>query len=198
MMTTNQTIITALIPALFACGGEPIYTGGQEAGTLTTPSKIQSYLDGKSLVMEGDGIPSHPNGYDQDLDYGAATQCYVRVTMRPLGGTITVASELGTLTEEGCDRTRLSGEASFDSTAVLIENVVGEATCFDFTVTYAGFGQEGRGKIDQETDELTLELFFKDQASGHRCADGAVGDPTVTLNQEAFTGDAMQVYTIGG
>lgn len=198
-MKSLEKYVAAMIPMLVACGGEPIYTGGEGAGgSLSTASKIQSYLDGKSLVMEGDQIPSHPNGYDENVDFGAATQCYMRVTMAPLGGKFTVNSDLGTLTESGCDRTRLSGEASFDSTAALIENVVGEAECFDFTITFAGFGQEGRGRIDSDADELILELFFKDQASGHRCADGMVGDPTVTLNQESFAGDAMQVYSIGG
>jgi hypothetical protein len=141
-------------------------------------------------------IPSHPNGLDEDVDFAQATQCYQKVTMTPLGGRISVESQLGTLTQDGCDHERLGGEARFTSTAVLIENVVGEAECFDFTVTYAGFGQEGRGKINADQTELMLEIFFKDNAIGHRCADGGVGDPTVTLNQNMFTGDARQRYAI--
>ncbi len=195
-MKTYACLLSIL---LFAACGDPIYQDQQMQGDgLTTPSRISSFLDGKALVMEGSMIPSHPNGYDQDVDFGAATQCYMKVTMAPLGGKIRVTSELGTLTESGCDRMRLSGEASFDSTAVLIENVGGDAECFDFTITYPGFGQEGRGTINAERTELDLELFFKDQATGHRCADGAVGAPTVTLNQQLFTGDALQRYRIGG
>jgi hypothetical protein len=182
--------------ALFACGGEPIYDDLNMTAGLSTPSRVSQFLEGKTLTMEGEMIPTHPNGYDQNVDFGAATQCYQRVVMTPLGGKIRVSSQLGTLTQSGCDRSRLGGEASFDSTAVLIENVEGSAECFDFTITYPGFGQEGRGSIDADRTVLTLEIFFKDQAVGHRCADGNVGDPTVTLNQNPFTGDARQRYRI--
>lgn len=189
----------ALLALLAACGGEPIYVEVEAGGDgLTTPSRVMAFLDGRSLVMEGDRIPTHPNGFDQNRDFGAATQCYMRVTMAPLGGRFSVKSELGTLANDACDRTRLSGEASFVSTAVLVEKVEGDAECFDFTITYAGFGQEGRGRILPDRSALELELFFKDHAIGHRCADGAVGSRTVTLNQAPFDGDATQVYAIGG
>jgi hypothetical protein len=190
--------LTTTLALLSGCGGEPIYDDDTPMQGLSTPGRITEFLDGKMLVMEGSMIPTHPNGYDQNVDFGAATQCYMKVTMTPLGGKIRVQSQLGTLGQSGCDRMRLSGEASFDSTAVLIENVKGDAECFDFTITYPGFGQEGRGEIDAERSVLTLELFFKDQAVGHRCADGDVGAPTVTLNQTMFTGDAKQRYRIGG
>jgi poly(hydroxyalkanoate) depolymerase family esterase len=187
----------AVAALLFGCGA-PIYDTETPTVGLSTPARVSEFLDGKKLVMEGSMIPTHPNGYDQNMDFGAATQCYHKVTMTPLGGKIRVSSELGTRSDDsGCDRMRVSGEASFDSTAVLIENVEGDASCFDFTITYPGFGQEGRGEIDAERTTLTLELFFKDQAIGHRCADGGVGDPTVTLNQTMFTGDAQQRYQIG-
>ncbi|MGC3999900.1 MAG: hypothetical protein QM767_21650 [Anaeromyxobacter sp.] len=84
----------------------------------------------------------------------------------------------------------------FSSTNVLIENVAGNATCFDVTVTYTGFAQEGRGRFLDDGDTLELELFFSGQATGHRCADGAVGEATVTLNAAAFTGNAVQTYRI--
>src|SRR5688572_21158666 len=154
---------TLPLTVLFACGGEPIYDNDNTNTGLTTPSRITEFLNGKTLTMEGAAIPTHPNGYDQNVDFGAATQCYMRVVMSPLGGKIRVVSQLGTLSDSGCDRMRLSGEASFDSTAVLIENVEGQAECFDFTITYPGFGQEGRGRINAEKTELTLEIFFKDQ-----------------------------------
>lgn len=188
-----------LIPLLlFACGGEPIYNDIEDPMQgLTTPSRITSFLDGKTLTMEGEMIPTHPNGLDENVDYRQATQCYVKVVMKPQAGRIQVASELGTLGMDGCDHTRVSNEATFVSTAVLIENVKAEAECFDFTVTYPGFGQEGRGKISAEKTELDLEIFFKDSAVGHRCADGNVGDPTITLNMTTFTGDATQRYRIG-
>ncbi len=41
----------------------------------------------------------------------------------------------------------MSAELTFDSTAALVENIEGNGECFDFTITYPGFGQEGRGSI---------------------------------------------------
>src|SRR5688572_5576529 len=131
-MKLLKLITTAAL--LSACGGEPIYDNDTPMQGLSTASRITEFLDGKELVMEGSMIPTHPNGYDQNVDFGAATQCYMKVTMTPLGGKIRVQSQLGTLGESGCDRMRLSGEAAFDSTAVLIENVKGDAECFDFTI----------------------------------------------------------------
>jgi hypothetical protein len=95
-----------------------------------------------------------------------------------------------------CDRETMAAELTFDSTASLIENVKGNGTCFDFTITYPGFAQEGRGSLSSDGKTLVLELFFKDQAIGHRCADGNPGDATVTLNQMQFTGDARQTYSV--
>src|SRR5512145_744481 len=98
-----------LLPlVLFACGGEPIYDNNMMPATgLTTPTRITDFLDGKTLIMEGVMIPTHPNGYDQNVDFGAATQCYMKVTMTPLGGKIRVMSQLGTLANGACDRGRL-------------------------------------------------------------------------------------------
>jgi hypothetical protein len=93
-----------------------------------------------------------------------------------------------------CDHATPAGELTFDSTAILIENVT--ADCFDFTATYVGFAQEGRGKLTDNGATLSLEIFFKDQATGHRCGDGAVGEATVQLNGAPFVGDAVQVYTV--
>ena len=121
------------------------------------------------------------SGFSQDTNFGSATQCYKKVTMKDQANRIQVVSQLGTLkdapttgTTGSCDRQSLASELTFDSTAVLIENVKGNGTCFDFTITYSAFGQEGRGKISEDGKTLVLELFFKDQATGHRCA---AGDP---------------------
>lgn len=195
----------ALSLGLLACGGEDIVVNGGGQGTerFGSASKLSAYLDGKTLTMQGASIPSHPNGYDEHVNFGQATQCYHRVTMTPLAGRYHVASELGTLmdapnpgTRGRCEREAMSAELSFDSTAALIENVRGNGACFDFTITYPGFGQEGRGSISADGATLVLELFFKDQAIGHRCGDGDVGAPTVTLSQAAFTGDARQTYAV--
>lgn len=202
-----------LFAGLFlGCQGEPIYineNGGQNnpppttEGALDSASKLSAFLDGTTLTMEGSAIPSHPNGFNENVNFGQATQCYMRVVMKPLAGKINIASDLGTLENAPnsgdvgtCNRSTLSAALAFDSTAVLYENIQGDAECFDFTVTFPGFGQEGRGKISSDRKTLVLELFFKDQAVGHRCADGAVGSPSVTLNQNPFMGNAQQTYTI--
>ncbi|MEQ9497781.1 MAG: PHB depolymerase family esterase [Deltaproteobacteria bacterium] len=196
----------ALVAAclLAACSGEDLYGSGQTStGAYSTGSKLNAYLDGKTLMMTGMQIPSHPNGYDENINFGQATQCYQSVMMTPSAGRVTVVSQLGTLMNAdevgdagSCDHTRLSSELTFVSTAFIINNVRGNGECFDFTVTYPGFAQEGRGTIAEDGSEMTLELFFKDQAVGHRCADGDVGDATVTLSQNPFMGNALQVYSI--
>jgi hypothetical protein len=189
-----------------ACGGEDITAppgGGGNTQPYSTANKINAHLDGKTMTMEGAALPSHSNGFDENVNFGQATQCYNSVVMRALGGKWTVTSKLGTLNgapntgDQGtCDRATVSAELTFDSTAVIVENVQGNGECFDFNITYAGFAQEGRGALSADGKTLRLELFFKDQAIGHRCADGKPGDRTVTLNMNAFTGDAVQVYTI--
>ncbi len=170
---------------------------------LTTAAQILSFLDGKTILMEGDNIPSHPNGFSEDVNFGAATQCYKSVQIATAAQNFTVTSALGTL--EGapsvgdvgnCNRAVQNGTPlSFTSTTVLIENVQGNAECFDLTVTYPAFTQEGRGKISADGQTVTLELFFPG-AQGHRCASGAVGSGGISLASGAFTGDAQQVYEV--
>lgn len=179
---------------------------GTDTPTLDSASAINTYLEGKTLVMEGDDIPTHPNGFNEDVNYDPATQCYNKVEIAIGGGNWTVTSNLGTLNGApnfgdvgDCDRTTVAGSPlTFTSSAVLIENVQGEGECFDITVTFGGFGfsQEGRGSFTKNPGALTLELFFGGQAEGHRCSYGAVGDATVVLNTLPFTGDAQQVYQI--
>ncbi|MFO0724162.1 MAG: PHB depolymerase family esterase [Myxococcota bacterium] len=196
-----------LLALLAGCGGEDLYVnnpnGNTAQGQFASASKIFAYLDGKTMTMEGSAIPSHPNGFAENTNYGSATQCYNKVTMTDQANRIEVVSKLGTLKDAAatgamgtCDHAAMSSELTFDSTAVLIEHVKDNGVCFDFTVTYPGFGQEGRGKMSEDGKTLTLELFFKDQATGHRCADGDVGASTVVLNQHPFTGNALQTYTI--
>jgi hypothetical protein len=86
---------------------------------------------------------------------------------------------------------------SFNSTAVLVENPATDCSCFDITITFAGFSQEGRARVASGGGSVDMELFFGGQATGHRCADGAVGASSVTLNGTAFTGDAVQTYQVG-
>jgi hypothetical protein len=192
----------ALGCALAACGDDDD-GGSPDAGlTLGTSAQILAYMDGKSFKMDGNNIPSHPNGINEDLNAGAATQCYQSVNIAVASGNFTVTSALGTV--EGaatvgqtgtCNHTATGTPLMFTSTTVLIENVQNNAGCFDITVTYPGFSQEGRGKISADGRTLTLELYFAG-AQNHRCAAGAVGASGVILaNQTApFTGNAQQVY----
>ncbi|MCC7382839.1 MAG: PHB depolymerase family esterase [Deltaproteobacteria bacterium] len=216
----RRWIAALCLATSLGCGGDPIFVvldgdggvsgpvTGADGGTgptlnLGSASQIMAYLEGKTLVMEGASIPTHPNGFDENVNYGQATQCYHYVTMRPQAGRFQVVSQLGTLKnapntgDHGtCDHDAVANELTFDSTAVLMENVRDNGACFDFTITFPGFGQEGRGKISPDGSTLTLELFFKDQATGHRCSSGEVGAATVTLSGASFTGDARQTYAI--
>lgn len=206
---------TALVAVLTcaciaACGGGGD-SGGEDAGgdsgedagplVLDTPQEILDYLEEKTMTLEGGAIPSHPYGYDEGRNLGANTQCYQRVTVSQSSGGWHFVEVLGTLDgapsvgDMGtCDHATASGELSFDTTQILFENVM--ADCFDVNLTFAAFTWEGRGKISPDGQTLSLELFFDNQATGHRCMDGAVGSASVQLNGQPFTGDAVQVYTI--
>ena len=183
-----------------------------QAVTDTAPSNpynsvsaITTFLEGKTLTMEGTNIPSHPNGFDENTNFGASTQCYSKVTITSTTGPkFSTKSDLGTLNgapnagDVGtCDRNTVSTSLTFDSTTVAIESVAADGSCFDITMTYTGFKQEGRGVISADGKTIKLELFFEGQATGHRCAGGTPGQAnTVTLNSNAFTGDAVQTYAI--
>lgn len=198
----KRFLATALAATLLAaCGGDD--DEGTKAPTLTTASEINAYLAGKSWKMTGADIPSHPNGFNENTNFGAATQCY-NETVIATNSNWTVTSKLGTLngaptvgSTGTCDNATVAGSPlTFSSTAILIENVTGNGECFDVTATYAGFAQQGRAKFSADGKTLTMELFFAGQATGHRCASGAVGAATVTLNAAAFTGNAQQVYRL--
>ncbi|MFN3202864.1 MAG: hypothetical protein ACE366_31010 [Bradymonadia bacterium] len=185
-------------------GGGEAGAGGETMGNMfTSQAAIDAFIEGKALVMEGDDIPSHPNGFDENFNAGQATQCYNRTQMVLGGGIFQVSSNLGTLNdapEQGqvgtCDRDAVSNMLMFDSTGHSISNIEGNGECFDFDITYVGFAQEGRGRIAADGSTLELELFFQASATGHRCADGGVGEPTVMVGDVAFEGDAVQVYQI--
>ncbi|MGC3999901.1 MAG: hypothetical protein QM767_21655 [Anaeromyxobacter sp.] len=85
--------LALLCSALFlnACGGSD--DSGPTAPDLGTADKITTYLDGKVLTMTGVDLPSHPNGYNEDVNYGAATQCYESTVITVGGTTWNVSSE---------------------------------------------------------------------------------------------------------
>lgn len=185
--------------------------GGAQMVTLDTAAKINAYLEGKRLTMVGADIPSHPNGLNENAYFGASTQCYKSTIINVMAGNFNVTAELGTWrsldggtpmtgTLGQCDRTTVSGPFSATSTAVLIQNVTGNATCFDIEVTYNSYAQEGRGSIDQTTGKVKLELYFKNAAVNNKCADGnpgATGVKQVVMGtQYPFAGNAVQTYTV--
>ncbi len=191
-------------------GGAPVArtdAGRADAGSgrrIATGADVMALLEGKTLLMDAAHVPSHPNGYDENVNFGQSSQCIHSVRMDVAGGAMTVTTELARLDnapgagDRGqCNRNiAAGGNIAFSTTAVLVENVSSGGGCFDLTLTYMGFGQEGRGSISADQRSVSLELFFRDQAVGHRCADGPVGEGSVTLNQEPFTGNAVQVYAI--
>ncbi len=153
--------------SLVGCGGSDTTSKTPAVPKFDTADNISNYLEGKTLLMEGANIPSHPNGYDEDVNYGAVTQCYQKVQMIFSGSNFHVSSNLGTLRNASatyskgtCDHEAVSGAQNFDSTGVLIENVAADASCFDITVSYNGFSQVGRGNLSADGKTLTLELFF--------------------------------------
>ena len=206
---SKKLLALALAPALalaVGCGDDTDPAPTPTETKYDTADKTYTAIDGHTWKMTGADIPSHPNGYDENQNLGAATQCYFSATIASANRTFTVSSEKGTLNGAAttgaigtCDNATKAGDnAPYPSNALLIENVKSDASCFDITVTFTGFGQEGRGKLSEDGKTLTLELYFTNQAVGHRCADGAVGSPTVKRivqgQQVAFTGNAQQVY----
>jgi len=198
----KRILATALAATLLAaCGGDD--DSGPTAPTLDTAAAINTYLGGKTWKMSGNDIPTHPNGFNENTNFGASTQCYNETVIQTNANWI-VTSKLGTLSGAPtvgstgtCDNsTALGSPLTFTSTAILVENVTGNGECFDVTATYTGFSQQGRAKFSADGKTLTMELFFGGQATGHRCANGAVGAATVTLNGSAFTGNAQQVYRL--
>ncbi len=185
------------------CGDDPV--DPPATPKLDSQANIVAFLDGKSMVMEGNNIPSHPNGFSEDIDYGAATQCYRKVTMSVASGNFKVDSDLGTIENSPgpnqpggtCNHTLKKSDLTFTSTGVLIENVTADGSCFDVTFTFpGGVVQEGRGGFSADQKQVKLVLFFQNRATGHRCVNGAVGSASVTHLGAPFTGNAVQTYVI--
>lgn len=192
-------------------GGSSGTGGGTTAVQLDTVARVQAFLEGKKLVMEGANSPSHPNGLNENVYFGASTQCYKKTTINVASNNFNVTADLGTWrsldggtpangTLGTCDRTVISAPFTANSMSVLIANVQGNATCFDVDVTYNAYGQEGRGAIDVDAGTVKMELFFKNGAVNMRCADGVPGatgvKQVVMGTQYPFAGNAVQTYVI--
>lgn len=186
--------------------------GPADSGTaadLNSPTRILAFLEGKTLTMEGNNIPTHPNGFSQDFDFGAATQCYNQTTISIAGGNFSITSIAGTLVGAApattCDRSMPGATIGpFTSNTVTINNVnAPRADCFDVQIDFTGFTQVGRAKFAPDLSQVWMELYFAaNSPSGHTCADGAVGPQTGAVTQTIqgnvlpFTGDAVQKYVI--
>jgi hypothetical protein len=200
----KKTMLSALMLGsltLAACGSDDPVDQQPEQPVYNTVQAINTALNGKTWVMEGNNIPPFPLGLNEDTNWGPATQCYNKVTMTVANGLPTVDSAMGTV--EGassvgatgtCNHTLISGPAHFVASNTLIENIAADGSCFDVTYSYNGFGQEGRGKLSADGKTLTLEIFFTGKASNHRCANGAVGSAGVIVNGAPLAGNAQQVY----
>lgn len=201
----SAVVLCAL--GVVGCGDDtdPINT----APKLDSQSGILTYLEGKTLTMNGANIPSHPNGINEDVNAGSASQCYQSVTMSVSGGNFKVDSVPGTLENAPnagqtgtCNHELAKNALTFTSTSVLMENVKPDGSCFDVTFTYPGFKQVGRGSFSADAKTVKLELFFENAATGATCEAGAVGSGTVKLIVQGqsvpFTGNAVQTYVIGG
>ncbi len=186
------------------CGGDDETPPGPVVPKFDTADNIRNYLEGKKLLMEGTNIPTHPNGFDENLDLGPNSQCYNKVEISVAGGQFRLNSTAGTLnnvnptTKVGtCDNATPKGNPMpFDTNAVLIDKVKADATCFDVLFTYTSFKQQGRGSLSADGKTLSLELFFETQAVGATCESGAVGSGGITHLGKPFTGNAVQVYTV--
>lgn len=186
--------------------------GPADSGTaadLTSPTRILAFLDGKTLVMEGDNIPTHPNGFTENFDFGAATQCYNKTTITVSGGNFSVTSITGTLVGAApnttCNRSMPGTTVGpFSTNTITINNVNSpRADCFDVQLDFTGFSQVGRAKFAPDLSQVWMELYFAaNSPSGHTCADGAVGPQTGGVTQTIqgnvlpFTGDAVQKFVI--
>ena len=184
-------------------------TDSGSGNALNSPTRILAFLEGKTLTMQGNNIPTHPNGFTENADFGAATQCYNRTTITVAGGNFTITSIAGTLVGAApnvtCDRTMAGATIGpFSSNTLTINNVnAPRADCFDVQIDFTGFTQVGRAKFSPDQSQLWMELYFAaNSPSGHTCADGAVGPQTGALTQTIqgnvlpFTGDAVQKYVI--
>ena len=198
----KRTLMTAALAALLAaCGGDD--DEGTQPPTLTSAAEINAYLAGKSWLMTGADIPTHPLGLDENQNWGSATQC-INETAIATNADWVVNTKLGTLsgtTNPGdigtCNNATAAGSPlTFTTTAVLVENVEGNGACFDLFVNYGSFQQEGRAMFNADGTVMTLEIFFAGGATGADCASGDVGSGGILKGGVAFTGNALQVYRL--
>jgi len=216
-MKTLSSALLAVTLFTVACGqGTTTPTdGGTTTVKLDTAARIDAFLEGKTLTMEGANIPSHPNGFNENQNFAASSQCYKNTIIKVGSSNYKVTAALGTIRaldggtpafgEVGlCDKST-GGNFAADSTIVKYDNVKGNAECFDIDVTFNVYAQEGRGAI-LDAGVMKLELFLKNQRVNMRCTDGNPGSGSVKTATRTpdggvgmpvpFTGNAVQTYVI--
>ncbi|MDY7226368.1 hypothetical protein [Hyalangium rubrum] len=189
---------------IVGCGGDDNTNKPPVVPKFNTSDNIRNYLEGKKMLMDGTNIPTHPNGFDENLDLGPNSQCYNKVEMVVGAGAFQVSSTAGSLkdvnptTKVGtCDNSQANGAPQvFTTNAVLIDKVKEDASCFDVLFTYTSFKQQGRGSLSADGKTLSLELFFEGRATGATCEAGGVGSGNIVHLGQPFTGNAVQVYTV--
>jgi hypothetical protein len=212
-MCLVSAVACSRAPTAGDAGADTAGDAGVDAGVamdFSTGRKILNYLEGKTLVMAGRDIPECPFGISEAVDLGVSTQCYRAITIRVANGAFASTVEGGALATLpdgglGCDHTATTSTSNFTSMSVLIDNVVDNGACFDVTLDFGAFGEEGRGRIAPDGTSVTLELYFRRKASQHRCEDGAVGSQVNLIIGSPGTGagkvahpvgDTLQVYRI--
>ncbi|NNB90778.1 hypothetical protein HJC10_31395 [Corallococcus exiguus] len=206
MKKTLSSAMLLCALSLTGCGEEATQEPVDSAPKLDSQSNILAFLEGKTLVMEGDNIPSHPLSLDEDINWGSASQCFQKVSIGVGGNNFHVTSTPGTIRNSTgvgqagstCDHAAAQNALVFDSKAVTLSNITAGGSCFEILVDYGSFKQEGRVSISSDTKKISMELYFEAKATGWHCADGAVGAKTVSVSGQAFTGNAVQVYDISG
>jgi hypothetical protein len=201
----HPALVLAAALGCAACSGG----GARDAGAgldLSSASQILGQLAGNTWVMAGADLPPYPNGVNQDLDLGANSECFVSSTLTLDGGVLVNQLELGLVApvpDAGitrCDHTTSTGTMTLTSSSLRLDNVAADGTCFDLTIGYGRFGEEGRGQMSPDGQTVTLELYFSGWATRDRCQDGPVGDGGVQLiiagKLVPVLGDARQVYRV--
>ncbi len=216
-MKNLSAALFAVAVVITACGA-PVTSTPTDGGTgikLDTAERIGAYLEGKTLTMDGANIPSHPNGFNENQNFNASSQCYQNTIIKVAGSNYTVTAALAKIKafdggvpaalEVGiCDKAVSAGVfGPTTSMVVKYDNVKGNAECFDIDVNFGVYAQEGRGSIAD--GGIALELFFSNQSVKNRCVDGNVGSGSVMRAMKlpdggvvtsAFVGNAVQRYVI--
>jgi len=170
---------------------------------------VISLMAGKTWYMVGPQQPTHLLGFRPFVLASAGT-CYAKTKadIQVGSGTndlvFTVANVNGTTTnpdgtaltgDETCDHNTSVGGYGSNTTSDAATITPVSESCFNIDIIYTNFPpQEGRGTINRDGTELLLEVYVRNVAfaidpSGHRCADGAVGERNASLTPDSTSCD---------